>query len=121
MNKALVIKMLAKLEYRDGSSVIEHLNIFYCHINQLSTMKINFEDEVQALLLLSSMPDSWNMLVVLVNNSAPDGKLTLEMVKNSVLNEEARKKEKGDASSSDAYVAESHGKKDARGRGQTRF
>jgi hypothetical protein len=58
---------------------------------------------------------------VLVSNSAPDGKLTLEMVKNSMLNEEARKKEKGDASSSDAYVAESHGKKDVRGRGQARF
>jgi hypothetical protein len=101
-----VIKRLAKLEYRDGSSVIEHLNVFQCHINQLSAIKINFEDEVQALLLLSSMPDSWNMLVVSVSNSAPDGKLMLEMVKNSMLNEEARKKEKGDASSSDAYVKE---------------
>jgi hypothetical protein len=94
MNKASMIKRLAKLEYRDGSSVIEHWNVFQCHINQLSTMKINFEDEVQALLLLSSMPDSWNTLVVSVSNSAPDGKLTLEMVKNRMLNEEARKKEK---------------------------
>jgi hypothetical protein len=42
------------------------------------------------------------------------------MVKNSMLNEEARKKEKGDASSSDVYVAESHGKKEYR-RGQARF
>jgi hypothetical protein len=121
MNKASVIKMLAKLEYRDGSSVIEHLNIFQCHINQLSAMKINIEDEVQALLLLSSMPDSWNTFVVSVSNLAPDGKLMLEMVKNSMLNEEARKKEKGDASSSDAYVAESHYKKEYRGRGQARF
>jgi hypothetical protein len=47
---------------------------------------------------------------MLVSNSALDGKLTLEMVKNSMLNEEARKKEKGDASSSDAYVAKSHDK-----------
>jgi hypothetical protein len=78
MNKASVIKRLAKLEYRDGSSVIEHLNLFRCHINQLSAMKINFEDEVQALLLLSSMPNSWNMLVMSVSNSAPDGKLMLE-------------------------------------------
>jgi hypothetical protein len=84
-------------------------------------MKKNFEDEVQALLLLSSMPDSWNTLVVSVNNSAPNGRLTLEVVKNSMLNEEAIKKEKGDASSSDAYVAESHGKKEACGRSQTRF
>jgi hypothetical protein len=38
-----------------------------------------------------------------------------------MLNEEARKKEEGDASSSNAYVAESHDKKEARGRGQARF
>jgi hypothetical protein len=44
-------------------------------------------------------------LVVSVSNSAPDGKLTLEMVKNSMLNEEAKMKEKGDASLSNAYVA----------------
>jgi hypothetical protein len=84
-------------------------------------MKINFEGEVQALFLLSSMPDSWNTLVVSVSNSALDGKLTLEMVKNIMLNEEARKKDKGDASSSDAYVVESHGNNEACGCGQTRF
>jgi hypothetical protein len=78
-------------------------------------MKINFEDELQALLLLSSMLDSWNTLVVSVSNLAPDGKLTLEMVKNSMLNEEARKRENGDASSYDAHVTESHGKHDNRG------
>ena len=33
MNKASVIKWLAKLEYRDGNSVIEYLNIFQGHIN----------------------------------------------------------------------------------------
>jgi len=84
-------------------------------------MKINLEYEVQALLLLSSMPDSWNTLVVSVSNSALDEKLTLEMVKNSMLNEEARKREKGEASSSDAYVAESHGRNENRGLGQARF
>ncbi|KAK1652513.1 hypothetical protein QYE76_070318 [Lolium multiflorum] len=115
MNKAAVIKRLAKFEYRDGSNVIEHLNVFQCHINQISAMKINFEDELQALLLLSSMPDSWNTLVVSVSNSAPDGKLTLEMVKNNMLNEEAIKRGKGDASSSNAYVDESHCKHDNRG------
>jgi hypothetical protein len=34
------------------------------------------------------------MLVVLVSNLAPDGKLILEMVKKRMLNEESRKKEK---------------------------
>jgi hypothetical protein len=72
MNKASVIKRLAKLEYRGGSSIIENLNVFQCHINQLSAMNIKFEDEVQALLMLSFMPNCWNTLVVSDSNSALD-------------------------------------------------
>jgi hypothetical protein len=49
-------------------------------------MKINCEDEVQALLLLNSRPDSWNMLGVLVSNLPMGGKLTLEIVKKNMLN-----------------------------------
>src|SRR4051812_24633450 len=64
------------------------------------------------------MPNSWNTLLVSVSNSTSDGKLALKMVKNSMLNEEARKREKGDAASFDAYVAESHDKNDNCGRGQ---
>jgi hypothetical protein len=91
--------------------MIEHLNemqallFLMWHINQISAMKIDFEDEVQALLFMSSMPGSWNTHVVSISNSALDGKLTLEMVKNIILNEEAKNKGKGEASSSDAYVA----------------
>jgi hypothetical protein len=71
-------------------------------------MKINLDDEVQALLLLSSLLNSWNTLVVSLSNSAPDGKLIPDMVKNNLLNKEARRKEKGShqPSSSDAYVTE---------------
>jgi hypothetical protein len=54
-------------------------------------MKINFDGEVQALLLLSLLPDGWSTLVVSLSNSAPDGKLTPKMVKNSLQNEEARR------------------------------
>ena len=83
-------------------------------------MKINLDDEVQAPLLLSSLPDSWNTLVSL-SNSALDGKLTPDMVKNNMLNEEARRKEKGShqSSSSDAYVAEK--KEENRGRNHVKF
>ena len=48
--------------------------------NQLTTMKIILDDELQELLLLNYLPDSWKTLVVSVNNSAPNRKLTLDMV-----------------------------------------
>ncbi|VFR02614.1 unnamed protein product [Cuscuta campestris] len=71
------------------------MNEFQGVVNQLVGMKMKLEDELQALLLLSSLPDSWDTLVVSLSNSAPNGKMTMEMVKASLLNEEARRKESG--------------------------
>jgi hypothetical protein len=70
-------------------------------------MERNLDDEVQGIAIVELI-DRWNMLVVSLSNSALDGKLTPNMVKNSLLNEEARRKEIGShqPSSSDAYVAE---------------
>ena len=55
-------------------------------------------DEMQASLLLSSLLDSWETLVVTVSNSTSNGILTVESVKDSLLNEEARRKEKCESS-----------------------
>ncbi|CAL1361064.1 unnamed protein product [Linum trigynum] len=94
-NKASLIRRIVNLKYKDGHSVSEHLSDFQGLVNQLTTMKLALDDEVQALLLLSSLPDSWETLVVSVSNSAPNGKLTMDIVKDSMLNEEARRKELG--------------------------
>jgi hypothetical protein len=68
--------------------VVEHLNEFAHVLNQLTSLKIVFDDEIQALLLLSSMPDTWKNLVVTISNATPKGKLCFEDVSNSLLNEE---------------------------------
>ena len=60
-------------------------------VDQLTTMKIILDDELQALLFLSSLPDSWETLVVLMNNSVPNRKLTLDMVIDKLRNEESRR------------------------------
>ena len=59
------------------------------------TMKLVIDDELQALLLLSSLPNSWETLVVPLSNSAPNGVLQVAMVKDSLLNEETRRKDLG--------------------------
>lgn len=41
------------------------------------------DDEMQALLLLSSLSDSWELLVVSLSNTAPNGKLTMDTIKDS--------------------------------------
>ena len=52
------------------------------------------EGALQTSLLLSSLPDSWETLVVTVSNSTPNEILSMESVKDSLLNKEARRKEK---------------------------
>ena len=55
--------------------------------------KVPLADEVLTLLLLGSLSDSWEALVVTLVNAEPQGKhLTLEQ-KSSLLNEEARRKD----------------------------
>ena len=52
-----------------GGSVVDHLNEFNTVTNQLSSVKVEFDDEVRALLILCSFPESWNSLVMVVSNS----------------------------------------------------
>ena len=58
-------------------------------------MNLMEDDELQALLLLSSLPDSWETLVVSLSNFAPNGVLQLAMVKDNLFNEETRRKDMG--------------------------
>ena len=91
-NKANLMKRLVNLKYKEGRSITKHVSEFQDLVDQLTTMKIILDDELQALLFLSSLPDSWETLVVLVNNSASNGKLTLDMVTDRLRNEESKSK-----------------------------
>ena len=64
------------------------------------------------MILLSSLPDSWDTVVVPLSNSAPDGKVTLTMVRNSMMSEEIRRKEQGihNSTQSSAVVTETRGR-----------
>ena len=94
LNRVLVFKKIVRLRYQDGSSIAEHMNAFQGLINQTTSLEVPLADEVLALLLLESLLDSWETHVTL-GLAKPEGKhLTLEKVKSSLLNEEARQKDK---------------------------
>ncbi|KAF7113203.1 hypothetical protein RHSIM_RhsimUnG0150200 [Rhododendron simsii] len=105
-SKASLIRRLVNLKYKDGRSVAEHMSDFQGLINQLSMMKLVLDEELQALLLLSSLPDSWETLVVTISNSAPSGMVTMDMVKDGMFNEEARRKEQGTLVDTKALVVQ---------------
>ena len=122
-NKLYLLKQLINLRYRDGSSISDHLNEFQGIMDQLSGMSIKFEDEVQALWLLNTLPDSWETFRVSLTNSAPNGVLTMELAKSGVLNEEMRRKAQGSSSQSDVLFTENRGRtktKWQRGRDKSR-
>ena len=62
------------MKMSEGGSIADHLNEFNTLTSQLSSVKLNFVDEVRALLILCSLPESWNSLVMVVSNTVPSSK-----------------------------------------------
>jgi len=59
-NKASLVRRLMKLDYKDGQSMMEHLNSFKGLFKQLTKIDVKIEDELQTLLLLRSLPESYD-------------------------------------------------------------
>ena len=89
----------------DGSSVAEHLNSFNTVTNQLASVGIKFDDEIRALLMLSSLPDSWDGLVTAVSNSSGNAKLVFEDIVSLITTCWYDEEGKGDRSN---YMSQKH-------------
>ena len=83
------------LKYHYGSPMTDDLNNFLGIMNQLSSMGIKFDEEIQDLLLLGSLPDSWETFRTSLSNYALDCVISMDSAKSSVLNKEMRKKTQG--------------------------
>ncbi|KAL5740369.1 hypothetical protein ACOSQ2_029549 [Xanthoceras sorbifolium] len=109
-NKVHLMRRLFNLRMAEGASVAQHLNEHNTITTQLSSVEIEFDEEVRALILLSSLPDSWNATVTVVSSSSGNNKLKFDDVRDLVLSEEIRRRESGEASSSSALHTESRGR-----------
>ena len=58
-------------------------------------MKVTLHEELHVLLLLSTLLDNWETLVVSSTNPISNGVLLLSIVKDSMLNDETRRKDAG--------------------------
>ena len=118
-NKLFLLKQVMHLTYNENSSISDHLNDFQGCFDQLSGMGVKFDDEILALWLLNTLPDSWEMFRVSLTNAAPKGKVNMEYVKSGVLNEEMRRRTQGVSSHSDALIVEHRGRNKYRGQDQS--
>lgn len=80
-------------------------------------MDITLDDGLQELLLLISMLDNWETLVVSVSNFTPNVTLTVDLVWSILLDERVKRKDLGQSSSSGALMNE---KNERRGHNQSK-
>ena len=85
-----------RLKYTDGDSIMVHISTFMGLVNQLASVKFPLDDAMQALLLLCTLPESWDNLVVSLSAPCKEENMSLQVVKSSILNEETRRRDKSD-------------------------
>ena len=76
------------------------------YVNQLAAGRFLLDDAMHAILLMCTLLDNWENLVMILTTSCEEENLSLKVVKTSILNEESRRKKKGDVSQSESNVAQ---------------
>ena len=93
MNKVYLMRRLFNLQMSEGGSVIDHINEFSMIVSQLSSVEINFEDEIKALILMSSLSESWDTVVAAISSSRGFDKLKFDEIRDVVLSKSIHKRE----------------------------
>ena len=57
-NKVFLMKRLFNMKMVEGGSVTDHFNEFNIVTSQLSSVGVNFDEEIRALLILCSLTES---------------------------------------------------------------
>ena len=113
-NKVYLIRELVTTRMKEGGSIATHVNNLNSILSRLVSVDIKFDDEVQGLLLLSSLPDSWSQTVTAVCSSST--KITFDGIRDLILGEDSRRRSSG-GSSGDMLVTERKGRGKERGSG----
>src|SRR3954470_23814716 len=101
-NKLYMKKQLYCLRMAEGTPILQHLNAFNKIVSNLLALEVKFKGEDKALILLSSLPPSYNHLVTTILY----GKETLELedVRVMLVNNELTKKMDSTEEASDLVV-----------------
>ena len=89
--KVHLMKKLFNLKMAENASVAQHLNEFNTITNQLSSVEIDFDNEIHALIVLASLSNSWEAMRMVVSNSTGKEKLKYNDIRDLILFEEIRR------------------------------
>jgi hypothetical protein len=92
-------RQLYSLRMKEGTKIVDHLNVFNTLISQLTAMEVKFDDEDKAITLLCSFPESWDHMVTTVWFNTTDA-IDYDIVVGALLCEEMRKKSNKEKSTS---------------------
>ncbi|KAA0061179.1 Gag-Pol [Cucumis melo var. makuwa] len=95
-NKIFLKRKLYTLRMSESTSMTEHMNILNTLFSQLTLLAYKIEPNERAELLLQSLPDSYDQLVINLTNNILTDYLSFDDVTSAVLEEENRRKNKED-------------------------
>ena len=84
MNKVYLMRRLFNLQMSENGSISDHINEFNMIVSQLHSVDINFEDEIKALILMSSLPESWDTVVTGISSSHGSEKLKFDEIRDVI-------------------------------------
>jgi hypothetical protein len=114
--KIYLIQRLYNLRTKESDSITAHLNEYEGIISPVSTRN---DDELKALLLMTSLPPSWETFVTTVYNASTVVVKYFEITR-SILSEDARRKTFVQNSSNEAYIVQSGDRQQHGGRSSSR-
>ena len=121
-NKVYLMKKLFNLKKAESTLAAQHMNEFNTITNQLSTVGIEFDDEVRALILLASLPNSYEAMRMAVSNSAGKSKLKYDDIRNLILSEKVRRRDANiDNAQDQSFVTENKSNGRSRGPNDQKF
>ena len=90
VNKLFMWKNMYNLRMKDGDLVTEHVNAFNTMISQLSSVDIKISNEDKCIILLFSLPDSWDSMVIAIGSNTTT--LNFDDIVSALLSKEMRQR-----------------------------
>ena len=106
--KLYLIRHLYNLWMKESDSVTAHLSAYETIVAQLSSQGMTIEEELRALILLSSQIPSWATFITTICNASSMA-ITYVSATGAILSEDARRKSFEHNMSSEAYAVQDIG------------